>query len=539
MKKILAFVLTLALVLSLVGCSTESAPAAESTQANTSSSGEQSSQAAAPSSSGGEQQATEGKAKKDTLIIAQAADITSTDPLRAVNTYSISVNRHVYDYLINLNEDGTYSPMLAESWSLVNPNLVELKLRQDVTFHNGEHMTSEDVVYSLSRARDLPLSLIQGMFGEITAVDDYTVHVELLQTFGAIELLFCRTGTQIVCKSAMEADYDNFVQNAPIGTGPYKFVSWSKGDSIVLEGFDDYWGGAPNTKNLIIRVIAEPSQRLIALENGEIDIAYDIGPNDVAKIQENPELAIVIGPSSRCVILSTNYADANSPIANNLVLQAMQYAIDKQLIVDAVGYGHGIVAHTLIPSFAFGSTESIQTEYNPEKAKELLAQAGYPNGFEVELSTYSDQLYSEIASVLQSQLAEVGITLNIQVSDQATLLEYCADKSHGLVLKFWMTVADAHNTFQPYYFSTSSPSHGNSAFYQNPEFDKWVTVESNSADSEVRKQAFEELHKIAAEDLPYIPIYFTPMLVGHSADTEGFVPDPYGYHRLNYITVYE
>lgn len=278
MKKILAFVLTLALVLSLVGCSTESAPAAESTQANTSSSGEQSSQAAAPSSSGGEQQATEGKAKKDTLIIAQAADITSTDPLRAVNTYSISVNRHVYDYLINLNEDGTYSPMLAESWSLVNPNLVELKLRQDVTFHNGEHMTSEDVVYSLSRARDLPLSLIQGMFGEITAVDDYTVHVELLQTFGAIELLFCRTGTQIVCKSAMEADYDNFVQNAPIGTGPYKFVSWSKGDSIVLEGFDDYWGGAPNTKNLIIRVIAEPSQRLIALENGEIDIAYILAP---------------------------------------------------------------------------------------------------------------------------------------------------------------------------------------------------------------------------------------------------------------------
>ena len=479
------------------------------------------------------------KSKKDTLIVAQAADIMSTDPLNAVNAYSISVNRHLYDYLINLNEDGTFSPMLAESWELINPLLVELRLRQDVLFHNGEKMTAEDVVYSLERARDLPLTLTQGMFGEITAVDEYTVQVELLQEFGAIELLFCRTGTQIVNKKAMEADYDGFVQH-PIGTGPFKFVSWSKGDNITMEAFDEYWGGPPASENLIIRVIAEPSQRLIALENGEVDIAYDIGANDVAKIEENSDLSIAMGASSRCVYLATNYSKTDSPVANREVLQAIQYAIDKEAIVSAVSYGYGSVAHTMIPDFAFGHTDSITTEYNVEKAKMLLDEAGYPDGFEVTLNAFSDQTYTETANIIQNQLAEIGIDVKLSITDQATLIENSGNPDHDFIMNFWMTVGDAHNTFHPYYLSTSANvSSGNSAFYKNSELDKYVMEEMVSSDQEIRINAFEEIHKIAAEDLPYIPIFFTPILVGTTADVDGFVVDPYGYHRLTNVAAYE
>lgn len=473
---------------------------------------------------------------KDTLIIAQGADIKSSDPLIGVTTYSISVNRHVFDWLIILNEDGSYSPGLAESWELLNPNLVQLDLRQGVLFHDGTEMTSEDVVFSLERARDLPLSLIQGMFGEIKAIDKYTVQVELLKTFGTIELLFCRTGTQIVSKKAVEKDYDAFIAH-PIGTGVYKFVSWSKGSEIVLEAFQDYWGEKAKSNKLIIKIIAEPSQRLIALENGEIDIAYDIGANDVTKVTSNPKLKLLETASSRCVMLSANYKLSTSPIADKRVLQAIQYAINKELIVEAVGYGHGSVAHTMIPPFVFGASDKIKTEYNLEKAKELLNEAGYPDGFEIDLITYSDQLYSEIGSVIQSQLAEVGIKVNLSVMDQATLLDRCADENHGLILKYWMTVADAHNTFAPYYLSESTPSHGNSAFYNNPEMDALIEIESNSADQKVRKETFDKIHEIAAEDLPFIPVYYTPMLVGLSSSVEGFTPDPYGYHWLGEVSV--
>ncbi len=532
MKKIVTVILAIVLSLSVFACSTNT-ETQETAEANTANEYESSSTEKTKDAEGSKDTVI------DTLTVAQAADIKAIDPLIGVTTYSISVNRHLYDYLINLNEDGSFSPMLAESWELLNPNLVELKLRNDVYFHNGEKMTSADVVYSLERVRDLPLSLTQGMFGEITAVDEYTVHVELLQTFGAIELLFCRTGTQIVPKGMQDDDdtYNAFIAS-PIGTGPYKFVKWSKGDYIELEAFEDYWGDSPLAKHLIIRIIAEPSMRLVALENGEIDIAYDIGANDVDKINQNSELTFIEGASSRCVIVSTNYKSP-SPISNKLVLQAIQYAIDKEAIVQAVGYGHGSVAHTMIPSFVFGSTDKIVTEYNIEKAKELLSLAGYPDGFEVDMATYSDQLYVETGNIIQSQLKEIGIKVNLHVSDQATLLESCGDENHGLILKFWMTVADAHNTFHPYYFSTSTPAHGNSAFYSNEDVDKYILEETNSSDSAVRQAAFDAIYDITAEELPYIPIFFTPMLVGMRANVQGFVPDPYGYHRLVQVAAHE
>lgn len=535
MKRLFALVLVFAFLLTACGGGGTSGSTGGSTPATDGGGTSTPADGGTSTSSGGDS-GSGGGALKDTLVVAQGGDITSLDPLYARNTLSVTANHHLYDYLVFLTDDGEVQPMLAESWEETELKIV-FKLRKDVKFHNGDPMTADDVVYSLTRVRDLnQVTWAAGFISDINKIDDYTVEVNFLEPYSGKLSQFTRPGANVVPQSVVEANPEAFATN-PVGTGPYKFVEWTSGDHLLMERNDDYWGEKGKSKFINIRIIGETAQRLIALENGEIDIAYDVAANDISKIEGNSNLQMITGPSARCVFISTNTQLTDSPISDKKVLQAMQYAIDKETIVQAVSYGKGLVAHTMVPPSVFGASDKIKTEYNLERAKELMAEAGYADGFTVQLHTYSDQLYTEVAQVLQSQLAEIGITLDLYITDQATMIEMTSNNDHQLILKFWLTIADAHNTLYPYYHSTSSAAAGNSAFFKNEEYDRYVTEGKTASDPAARMAAYDKCYEIAAEELPYIPIFYANLLIGTSAKVEGFSVNPYGYHRLDTVAV--
>lgn len=225
--------------------------------------------------------------------LAQGADITSLDPHQGKETTAVQVTKHIFDTLTVVNpETGVLEPSLAESWEQTSDTSYRFKLRQDVKFHDGSQMTAEDVKFSLDRAiKSAAVSYIVDFIDTVNAVDEYTVDITLDAPYAPALRNLSVPFAAIVPKKAVEQDEEGFKLH-PIGSGPYKFVDWKQGDSARLEAFDEYWGTPAVTRNLVMRVIPEASQRTIALETGEVDLAYDILPNDIAKINDNPKLAL-------------------------------------------------------------------------------------------------------------------------------------------------------------------------------------------------------------------------------------------------------
>ena len=518
MKKITALLLALIMALSLVACGsggeTSSAPGTETDPAE--------------------------RTYKETLNVVVAAEPTSLDGLYARNAVSVTANQMLYDYLVYLDTNtGDVSPMLAESWEYTSDTEITFHLRQDVVFHNGQKMTADDVVYSMTRVRDLgQVTWASGFMDEIKKINDYTVSISFLSPCSSTVSQFGRPGANIVCAAAVEADPDAFKTTSPVGTGPYKLVEWNQGNYIKLERNEDYWGTLPTQKYILIRIVPESSQRLIALENGEADIAYDIAASDVAKVESNPDLrALVCSDSANIIYLSCN-TKSNTPLANKTVRQAIQYAIDKDALNLACTEGYGKVAYSVISPGVVGFQDTIKSEYNVEKAKELLAQAGYPDGFTIDCYGYTNQTQQLAVQILENMLSEVGITLNINTVDYATLLTYKIADDHQMFITNWFTMGDAYWTFNPFFSSTSNAAEGNDAFYSNPELDELVAVVKSSFDEAERDKAFTRLYEIIAEDLPYIPLFTSPYICATSANVENFNMSITGYHRLDTVYAY-
>ena len=477
---------------------------------------------------------------KETLTIAVAAEPTSLDGLYSRNAVSVAANQHLYDYLIYMDEDGILHPMLATSWKFINDKELRFYLRKDVVFHNGQKMTADDVVFSLVRVRDLnQVTWAANFIDKIIKIDDYTVSVTFLEPYAGTAAQFARPGANIVCKAAVEADPAKFKTN-PIGTGPYKIVQWSHGSYVKMERNESYWGSKPTHKYLVLKVIPETTQRLIALENGEVDIAIDIAPGDVEKIEANKKLKVNIKPSANIIYVCANLSDeAPTPITNKLVRQAMQYAVDKNALVKAVTDGYGEVSNSIISKGVFGFFDEIKPEYNLEKAKDLMVKAGYEKGFTVDLLTQSSLIHSTTAQILQDMWSKIGIKVNLKTVDFATILTNQIKKDHALYVINWMTVGDAFTTFNPFFRSNSTAAEGNSAFFKNDEVDKLIITAKTSFDDKTRLVAYKRLFEIAAEELPYIPLFCNPIIIGLNAKVENFVASPLMYHRFNTVNVYK
>lgn len=412
MKRIITILIALMMLVSLVGCQQTD----EGNQTNPP-------KTEAPVSTDGgstEPTATPEPIRKEALTIALQAEPQTLDIYAASHDTTSLSSEAIYEPLLK-NVDGEYVPWLATGYEIVDDTTIKLTLRDDVYFHDGNKMTAEDVIFSL--AYGAQSNFTSPLFGAIDventkALDETTVEVKLQYAYAPIMEAFACYRCAIISKAAFESMGADAFGRAPVGTGPMKFKQWVEGDRIELEAFDQYWGEKPAFDSMNFRIILEASSRAIELETGGVDIAFQVSPTDWERLSSNPDTKMLTGTSTGMTYLCFN--NSMELYGNELVRKAIAYAINVEAVAKTAYQGQADAADSFIARDIPGYKKVGPWEYNPEKSKELLAQAGYADGLEVKFITFQQQYYNACIEIIQSMLGEVGITCTIDMVDLAT-----------------------------------------------------------------------------------------------------------------------
>lgn len=476
-------------------------------------------------------------AAKETIVIAQGADAKSLDPHSTNDQPSSRVSAQIYDRLVEQDTDMNVIPGLAEKWEQVDDVTTVFHLREGVKFHNGEPLKASDVKFSLDRMKKSPqVSHIIGAIESVEVVDDKTVKIKTAKPFGALTSHLAHTAASILNEKAVKESGDAYGQK-PVGTGPYKFSNWQAGDRIVLVANEDYYKGVAPTKTVIFRNIPEGTNRTIGLETGEVDIAYDLEPVDKDMVRNHKKLDFVEEPSLSMTYLGFNTKKA--PLDKVQVRQAIAYAIDVDSIVEAVYQGGAVKANSPIGPKVFGHNPNAKNyEYNPEKAKELLAAAGYKDGLKIKLWTNDNPIRRDIATIVQDQLKQVGIDVTIETLEWGAYLDGTARGDHDMFILGWVSVTgDADYGMYPLFHSSTHGGAGNRSFYSNAQVDELLDKGKNSVNPEERKEAYIKVQEIVQEEVPVFTIAYPSDNVGKQKNVKNFKMHPAGHHRVYGATV--
>lgn len=365
---------------------------------------------------------------KDTLIVGEYGDSDSLDPQK--NVSHDKIERELYEGLLEIDPDtGEFKGCLAESWEHSDDYMTwTFHLRKGVKFaSSGKEMTSADVVATFDRLLDKehPGRYYQNVefIDTVTAPDDYTVVMTLAHAFGAVEDTLTQACTFILNKDYIDQYGDDmgFDPATIDGTGPYKLVSWDVDEQVVMEASENWWRGEAGTKNLIVKIIPEASSRAMAIETGEVDIIDRPGVDDVSRLESTDGLVVFKKPGYGIHGFQYNCSEGHVT-SDTKVRQAIMYAIDKETICQALYGSIGETAtHGLVAPQYFGYVDLGVQPYDPEKAKELLAEAGYPNGLDLSVMTYNGYNKGvELAEAIKDYLGKVGINVTIDSVDGAT-----------------------------------------------------------------------------------------------------------------------
>jgi peptide/nickel transport system substrate-binding protein len=476
-------------------------------------------------------------ALRDKLVVGMGADAVSLDPHRSNDQSSSRVRGQIYETLIAQDDSLNLIPGLAESWTQVDDLTFEFKLKQGVVFHDGSSFTAADVKFTFDRAVQSPdIGFIMNPIASTEVVDDFTVRLTTKFPFAPMLASLAHPAAAILSKAVVVDGYDF---EMPIGTGPFKFVERVVGDSLTLARFDDYHGTKAVTPTVVFRVIPDNASRTIELETGGIDIAYDIAPGDVARVGSNPDLNLVRDPNLSMTYIGFNFQKA--PFDNAKVRQAINLALDMDAIVEVVMRGVGAPAFGPIGPNVFGANTDLEPyPFDVEKAKALMVEAGFPDGFETTLWTNENQIRMDIAEIAQNQLAAIGIKVTVQVLEWGAYLAATAAGEHDMFILGWTTVtADADYGLFPLFHSSQFGGPGNRTYYSNPRVDELLELGRENVDPAVRLAAYREAQEIIRDDAPWIFVNTGENISGTSNKVTGFTQAPAGMHRLKNVGVTE
>lgn len=469
---------------------------------------------------------------KDTLIVANGADAKSLDPHGTNDAPSAKITGQIYDTLVDQDENMNIVPALAESWEQPDPKTTIFHLRKGVKFHNGEPLKASDVKFSIDRMKNSPkVSHIIDAVDNVEVIDDYTVKITTKEPFGPLLNHLAHNAASILNEKAVTEAGESYGQH-PVGTGPYKFVSWQSGDRITLDANPDYFRGETPIKHIVFRSIVENANRTIALETGEVDIAYDIEGLDKDRLKNDDKIKFIEQPSLSMSYLGFNTKKA--PFDKKEVRQAIATAINIDDIIDAVYKGSAQKGDSLVgPKVKGYSNKPQHYAYNPEKAKQMLAEAGYPNGFKTKIWTNDNPLRRDIAVILQDQLKQVGIDADIETLEWGAFLDGTARGDQDMFILGWVTVTgDADYGLFPLLHTSSFGGGGNRAFYDNPQIDDLLVKAKTSVDPKERDAIYEQIQVIAQEDMPYYVIGYPTQNAAVQKNVENFKLKPSGHHSM-------
>ena len=514
-KRILSlFSTVLALALAFAGCAGSG---------GSSSAGAGSGDAAESVSATAESQAANAK---DSIVV----EIVSDPPVLCAgfqaNIVVSMLSDQIFDKLVIDNGDGTYAPNLASSWEFSEDGReITFEIRDDVTFHNGEKMTADDVVFSYN-------TVINGGYADTSTsamdraekVDESHVKIIFKNVYGPAMVCIATSSMTIFPQAYYEADPDHFLRN-PIGTGPYQFVSWSSGDNIRMTRYDGYHMGAAPIKDVDFRIFVDSSVAAIALENGEIDVLTNPQQTDRNLLMNNADITYDETESAMVTWGFFNCGEGQR-FSDKRLREAVSYAIDREACMLGAMEGAAVKVNSMYPNFLpMAWPEYEARQYDPEKAKALLADCGYgpENPLKINFQGRETPHYAKPAEVMQQQLAEVGIEMTLEKLEAGAWSDDVLRKSNFEFNLICTTIGflDFYERYS--LFVTGQPQN----FYNvaNADLDDAFNRNRNSNDEEERRQACKDIIRIMDEEALIVPIYGNMRGIAYRNGLKGIAAD--------------
>jgi len=459
------------------------------------------------------------------LRVAQVADITNLDPHRAGDIYTANVIRQIYNNLVKMNKAMEVQGDLAERWTNPDDKTWLFTLRKGVKFHNGETLTAEDVKFTFDRmlapASKAPGKRLVDDVAKVEAVDAGTVKITTKKPFAPLLTNLTRYEMAILNRKAVEqggADYGK----KPVGTGPFLFREHRLGDRVVLAKFAGYFEGPAKIDQIVYRAIPEDATRVIEIESGGIDLMFNAPPQDFDRLAKNPKLAAIEELFQATMYLGMNLKV--KPLDNRLVRQAINYAVDKEAINKAVFFGRATSSYGPLSPSIWGFDSGLKSVYpfNPQKAKELLKQAGFPNGFECVIWTDPRTERKSVAEMVQAYLAQVGVTAKIEIMEWGKLLAETGKGAKGLFVLGWTGTGDADGGLHIRFHTSGIGKDHNRNQWGTAELDQLLESGRTTMDPAKRKAIYATIQRILVEEAPDLFINISKNLAVARKELKGF-----------------
>lgn len=456
------------------------------------------------------------------IKVALTQDILSFDPMLTSDVFSEAVLRCVYSTLFDLDEELNLRSKLVNNSTMTDELTWEINLKSGVTFHDGSPLTAEDVVFSIDRAmKGGRTQKLLEMIESVEYVDENNFIIKTKEPYPSLMALFAKAETSIVSKKVVEAEGYDFT--TPIGSGPFKLVSREENKNILLERNDKYFMEQAKSKFLEFVIIVTEQDRTAAFLNKEVDVLFSVSAYDCEKLKISEGVQLFQKPSTKIEYLSLN---TQKDILNNpKVRLAISYAINRQNIADNVYHGYSSPASSLIPNGIIGGMEEV-IPYDPEKAMELLKEAGYENGFEFTVITI-DTIRKNTLEYIKLDLARVGIQLNYDLVTMKEAVDIMTAGEHGGILVGWAFNPDP-NSVLPLLLGTGSGKTMNSSNYSNEVVDGLLVEGRSESDLDKRREIYEKINTIVSEDSPIVVLQNPMNLCAALNNIEGVCVNPQG-----------
>jgi peptide/nickel transport system substrate-binding protein len=471
------------------------------------------------------------------LRVGFSTDALTLDPANHRDRETETIIRNLHDGLLTRDSTMKVVPELAESWTALDPMTYEFTLRQGVTFHDGSPMTAEDVKFTFDRlvqegameGQTSPRKSLLGPLKEVRIVDDRTVQMILSEPWPILPAML--PFQEVVSKAHVEKVGANGMADQVNGTGPFRLVDWRKGDSVIMERYDGYYGGAADippmgkacVERVIFKVIPENASRVAALLAGDVHIIDALPTHSINQVDNNPGTHVMSVRGTRSSYIALN--NQKPPFDDVRVRHAVAHALDRQLIVDRILAGNATLIDGILSPDAFGKNTGLPAyAVDPEKAKALLAEAGYPDGIDVTLD--AEGALKDTAEAIASLLTKAGIRTKVVVGESSQLVARYRTKGEPIDGQMWLTSwgngsLDPADIFVP---THRTADRGNASGYANKELDALLDAANTELDQAKRAGLYHQAEAMVNRDLPMVYLWVAKELYGVSDKVTGWQP---------------